>query len=200
MNGWQRAMQLVTANWAKLRQQGLIATLIRGASAALIIQASGAGITYLTQVLLAQWMGADDYGIYDYVMTLSTVLALLAGLGLSGAVLRFAPEYRQAKLGTAARVSDWQLVANGGHWRNDCDDRHHTPILGRPNTQFAIPENPIVVGILADSFASAAETPAGNGTEHSPNFPGLCPVFHLLSAFADSGCIRLATDPGTVDE
>lgn len=73
--------------------KGLIATLIRGTSAALIIQTSGAGIAYLMQVLLARWMGANEYGIYDYVMTLGTVLALLAGLGVSGVVLRFVPEY-----------------------------------------------------------------------------------------------------------
>lgn len=110
MNWWQ-----ITKNGrAKLQQPGLTATLIRGTSAALIIQTAGAGIAYLTQVLLARWMGVRDYGIYDYVMTLSTVLALLAGLGLSGTVLRFVPEYTVKQNWTLLRGlligSWWQTV------------------------------------------------------------------------------------------
>lgn len=85
--------QLLTQFWDKLQQPGMFTTLIRGASTALTIQTVGAGVGYLLQVLLARWMGVSAYGTYDYVMTISMVLAFLSGLGLSGAVLRFVPTY-----------------------------------------------------------------------------------------------------------
>jgi O-antigen/teichoic acid export membrane protein len=103
--------------WQKLQHPDLIATLIRGASAALLIQTAGAGINYGMQIGLARWMGAAEYGTYDYVMTLSTVLALLAGLGLSGAVLRFVPEYTVkqdwSRLRGLLLTSWWQTAIAG---------------------------------------------------------------------------------------
>ena len=102
MNLWHRLTQpwqiLQTLPNRKPQHQspqpsGLLTTLVRGTSTALIIQTLGVGMGYFMQVLLARWMGAANYGIYDYVITISTVLAFLAGLGLSNAVLRFVPEY-----------------------------------------------------------------------------------------------------------
>ncbi|MBF1999529.1 MAG: oligosaccharide flippase family protein [Synechococcales cyanobacterium M58_A2018_015] len=70
-----------------------ISTLVRGASAALVTQTLSVGITYLAQVLFARWMGVAEYGIYEYVVTVSTMLGFWAGLGLPNVVLRFVPEY-----------------------------------------------------------------------------------------------------------
>jgi O-antigen/teichoic acid export membrane protein len=77
----------------KLQQPGSIATLVRGASTALLTQTLSVGVIYLTQVSLARWMGVTEYGIYEYVATIELFLAFLAGLGMSSAVLRFIPEY-----------------------------------------------------------------------------------------------------------
>jgi O-antigen/teichoic acid export membrane protein len=113
---WWHTAQLETL-WQKLQQPSVIPTLIRGASAALIIQTLGAGANYALQIGLARWMGATEYGTYDYVITLSTVLALLSGLGLSGAVLRFVPEYTVkqdwARLRGLLLSSWWQTVIAG---------------------------------------------------------------------------------------
>lgn len=74
-------------------QQSVLKTLARGASIALITQSLGVGVTYLMQILFARWLGASEYGVYEYVITISTVLGFLAGLGLPSVALRFISEY-----------------------------------------------------------------------------------------------------------
>jgi O-antigen/teichoic acid export membrane protein len=105
----------LTQLWDKLQQPDLLATLVRGASAALLTQTLGLGVTYLTQILFARWMGASGYGVLEYVTTLGTVLAFVAGLGLPGAVLRFISEYTVkqdwAHLRGVIWGSWWQTVA-----------------------------------------------------------------------------------------
>jgi len=68
--------------------------LARDAAVALTIQVAGVVITYLVQVFLARWMGKTEYGIYEYVVSWSLLLAIPAGIGLPITVLRFIPEYR----------------------------------------------------------------------------------------------------------
>ncbi|MGE5658498.1 MAG: flippase [Actinomycetota bacterium] len=69
---------------------------------ALMIQASGLSLTYLLQIFLAQWMGRTEYGVYEFVMSCSLLLAIPAGLGLPHTVLRLIPEYRVKQ--------DWQRL------------------------------------------------------------------------------------------
>ena len=71
----------------------LLTSLLRGAAIALSLQLSGIAITYTMQVLLARWMGATQYGVYDYVISIGTFLGFLAALGLPSCLLRFIPEY-----------------------------------------------------------------------------------------------------------
>jgi O-antigen/teichoic acid export membrane protein len=89
MKLWQTLNQLRD----KLRQPGVYSTIARGAAAALAIQILNIGISYTVNVLLARWMGISDYGIFQYASTICFVLAFVAGFGVSGAVLRFIPEY-----------------------------------------------------------------------------------------------------------
>lgn len=78
-------------------QSGLLTKLVQGAGLALIIQIVGAGVMYASQILLARWMGVDEYGIYDYVNAVITSLALLAGFGLPNTTLRFIAIYQAQK-------------------------------------------------------------------------------------------------------
>lgn len=78
---------------AKLQQLSLYSTIAGGAAAALAIQILNIGINYTVNVLLARWIGVSDYGVFQYTFTICSVLAFLAGFGVSGAVLRFIPEY-----------------------------------------------------------------------------------------------------------
>ncbi|BBL81901.1 flippase [Thermus thermophilus] len=82
---------------SRLRQQDILATLARGAGIAFVIQATGTGLKYLTQVLLARWMGATEYGVYAYAFTWANLLSVFATLGFTTGVLRFVPEYLAKK-------------------------------------------------------------------------------------------------------
>ncbi|BAY21481.1 polysaccharide biosynthesis protein [Calothrix sp. NIES-2100] len=71
-----------------------LAELAKDTIVALIIQVTGLVLIYLLQIFLAQWMGRTEYGIYEYVMSWSLLLAVPAELGLPTTVLRLLPEYR----------------------------------------------------------------------------------------------------------
>lgn len=71
-----------------------LGVLAKEAGIALVIQFAGILLTYLVQVFFARWMGRTEYGIYEYVIAWSVLLAIPAGLGLPRTVLRFVSEYR----------------------------------------------------------------------------------------------------------
>ncbi|MCU0536736.1 MAG: polysaccharide biosynthesis C-terminal domain-containing protein [Hydrococcus sp. Prado102] len=88
-----KIQQIIIGLREKLQQPGTLSTLARKASISLVIQLCSVGIFYLLQLLFAQWMGADEYGLYEFAIAIATVLAFLGGFGLSETVLRFIPEY-----------------------------------------------------------------------------------------------------------
>lgn len=71
-----------------------LGVLAKEAGIALVIQFAGILLTYLVQVFLARWMGRTEFGIYEYVVAWSILLAIPAGLGLPHTVLRFVSEYQ----------------------------------------------------------------------------------------------------------
>ena len=68
--------------------------LAQSSAIALILQFSGVALIYLMQVLLARWMGKSEYGVYEYVITWSLLLAVPTSLGFPRAVVRLINEYR----------------------------------------------------------------------------------------------------------
>jgi O-antigen/teichoic acid export membrane protein len=62
-----------------------------------------AGLLYFSQVALARWMGAHEYGIYVFVWTWVLMLGGLSNLGLSTAVLRLLPLHRERNEHAALR-------------------------------------------------------------------------------------------------
>jgi len=50
---------------------------------------TGAAVTFLTQVVMARWMGAAELGIYVLAFSWITILAVVAVAGLNGAAMRF---------------------------------------------------------------------------------------------------------------
>jgi O-antigen/teichoic acid export membrane protein len=69
----------------------------RTAGAAFLIRVISAGLLYLSQVVLARWMGSFEFGVYVYVWTWVLLIGTLADFGLAIAAQRFIPEYAERK-------------------------------------------------------------------------------------------------------
>src|SRR5215475_14840116 len=59
-----------------------------------IIRVVSAALAYLSQILLARWMGGSDYGIYFYVWTWVLLLGSMMDFGISASAQKLIPEYR----------------------------------------------------------------------------------------------------------
>src|SRR6202140_3175551 len=61
-----------------------------------IIRVVSAAMAYLSQILLARWMGGSDYGVYVYVWTWVLLLGSMMDFGISASAQKIIPEYRTA--------------------------------------------------------------------------------------------------------
>src|ERR1700687_5749979 len=59
-----------------------------------IIRVISAALAYLSQILLARWIGGSDYGIYVYVWTWVLLLGSMMDFGISASAQKIIPEYR----------------------------------------------------------------------------------------------------------
>ncbi|HEY3793909.1 MAG TPA: polysaccharide biosynthesis C-terminal domain-containing protein [Bradyrhizobium sp.] len=59
-----------------------------------IIRVVSAALAYLSQILLARWMGGSDYGVYVYVWTWVLLLGSMMDFGISASAQKIIPEYR----------------------------------------------------------------------------------------------------------
>src|ERR1700750_1535913 len=59
-----------------------------------VIRVISAALAYLSQILLARWMGGSDYGIYVYVWTWVLLLGSMMDFGISSSAQKLIPEYR----------------------------------------------------------------------------------------------------------
>src|ERR1700736_3739929 len=59
-----------------------------------IIRVVSAVFAYLSQILLARWMGGSDYGVYVYVWTWVLLLGSMMDFGISASAQKIIPEYR----------------------------------------------------------------------------------------------------------
>jgi O-antigen/teichoic acid export membrane protein len=67
----------------------------RFASLAYVFRIANAGIAFLTQIALARWMGAHEFGIYIYVWTWVILLGVVTTVGLASSSQRFVPAYTE---------------------------------------------------------------------------------------------------------
>lgn len=61
------------------------------------VRAGSAALLFLTQVALARWMGASEYGVFVSAWTCLLVLGGLCSLGFNTAMMRLAPQYSASK-------------------------------------------------------------------------------------------------------
>lgn len=78
------------------------AFIVRGSLGSLFIRLSTVGLAFISQMLLARLMGAEQYGLYVYALTALNLLVLVARLGTDGLLTRFAAAYVAA--------SEWGLL------------------------------------------------------------------------------------------
>ncbi len=67
----------------------------RMAGTAFVIRVTGAAIIFLSQILLARWMGGVEFGIYVYAWTWLQMIGDIIHLGLPLTAQRVIPEYTQ---------------------------------------------------------------------------------------------------------
>jgi O-antigen/teichoic acid export membrane protein len=67
----------------------------RMAGMAFVIRVTGAVVIFLSQILLARWMGGVEFGIYIYAWTWLQMIADIVHLGLPLTAQRIIPEYRE---------------------------------------------------------------------------------------------------------
>lgn len=69
----------------------------RLAGAAFLIRVVSALVAFLSQIVLARWLGGFHFGIYVYAWTWVLLLGGMVDLGLGSAAQRFIPEYIELK-------------------------------------------------------------------------------------------------------
>jgi len=97
---WLSALPFRLKAWYADRSDSSLAQ--RAAGNAFLIRCASAALVYLTQVLLARWMGSFEFGVYVYVWTWVLLVGGVVDLGLSSAAQRFIPEY--------SKLRQWDLL------------------------------------------------------------------------------------------
>jgi O-antigen/teichoic acid export membrane protein len=88
----------VIARVHALFADGSDSSLVRRlAGAAFLIRVISAALTFVSQILLARWMGGFEFGIYIYGWTWVLLIGGMVDLGLGSAAQRFIPEYTERK-------------------------------------------------------------------------------------------------------
>jgi O-antigen/teichoic acid export membrane protein len=69
----------------------------RNAVLAFSVRVASAAIAFLSQVMLARWMGWQDYGVYVYAWTWVLLVGGLTSLGFNIAAIRLVAQYRETE-------------------------------------------------------------------------------------------------------
>jgi O-antigen/teichoic acid export membrane protein len=96
--GWRSDIVRAAASARALFADGSDSSLVRRlAGAAFLIRVASAAIAFVSQILLARWMGGFEFGVYIYAWTWVLLVGGMADLGLASAAQRFIPEYTEHK-------------------------------------------------------------------------------------------------------
>lgn len=73
------------------------AVMRKSIAQSLVIRSVGLGLIFLSQILLARFMGVKGYGEYTVIITALNFVVVISLFGLDTSVLRFLPSYLQKK-------------------------------------------------------------------------------------------------------
>src|SRR5580700_11958253 len=103
-SSWRAALGGSFARVHALFADGSESSLARRlAGAAFLIRVVSAAIAFISQILLARWMGVFEFGVYVYTWTWVLLIGGMVDLGLGSAAQRFIPEYTEQKRFTLLR-------------------------------------------------------------------------------------------------
>lgn len=89
-----RALKAIFYKIKKLSgSSGLIGILMRSASGVSIVKVFGAGLGFLSHVVLARVLSVGGYGNYIYAWSWSRVIALFSRLGFDNLLIRYIPKF-----------------------------------------------------------------------------------------------------------
>src|SRR5580658_7057449 len=95
-SSWRAALGGSFARVHALFADGSESSLARRlAGAAFLIRVVSAAIAFISQILLARWMGVFEFGVYVYTWTWVLLIGGMVDLGLGSAAQRFIPEYTE---------------------------------------------------------------------------------------------------------
>jgi O-antigen/teichoic acid export membrane protein len=95
---WRTDLGGALARLRALFADGSDSSLVRRlAGAAFLIRVISAAVAFISQILLARWMGGFEFGVYIYAWTWVLLIGGMADLGLASAAQRFIPEYTEHK-------------------------------------------------------------------------------------------------------
>lgn len=97
--------------------------LLGDATGVLLFRVGGAGVRFLAQVLIANWLGVEDYGRFAVAVGSAEIIAQLSTAGYPQALLRHVPgegDADGARLGAMVRIATrhvlvWGLAIGGAH-------------------------------------------------------------------------------------
>jgi len=98
---------LVRSGLASLKGEGLRAQLLRGGLGTMGLRLLGLALSLVIAIILARALGPDGFGVYSFVLTVMTVLAMPAQFGLPNLLVR--------ETARAQSAGDWPVIR--GLWR-----------------------------------------------------------------------------------
>lgn len=82
---------------SKAGSEDLVSRLMRGAMLALIVNVVGFSAGFLAHLVVGRTLGPESYGHYALTQAWVSFIAMVCGLGLPSALLRFIPVYQEEK-------------------------------------------------------------------------------------------------------
>ena len=121
----------------------------RDALLAFAVRVASTGLLYLSQVMLAGWMGGYEYGIYVFVWTWVLILGGLSQAGLNLGMIRLVAEYREQ--GHQAELRG--LMRAGVFWHSAAARRSR--VSGSPGFGCSPTTSPLITSCLRCSVLFA---------------------------------------------